>query len=105
MEDKYRSKPEEKPVSPQTQAEITDWAVKDTMIGKVSNWIAGAIFFVPVVILWILFYYLATKYGWFIKMTPNVRGVVIIGAVAAPLILGKVFIVKVAPYFDNKIKR
>jgi len=88
-----------------SQSEMMERAVRETAISKVANWIAGAIFFVPILIIWVAFFYLSTKSTWLVNMSPSARGILIVGIVTVLLILGKVFIVKVAPLIDKKLKK
>ena len=76
--------------------------IKQVFITQTSRMVSGIIVIVPSVIIWVLFFYFMSKNHWFIGMNSNVRGVIIIAVVAAPLLIGAVIQYKLRDYFSQK---
>jgi len=89
----------QKPESPKVDAKFV---AKQYAIGYGSHWLAGIIIGIPIIILWVILYFVMIKSGWILTLSGNTRGILIIAVLAIPLIAAAFIRPKIRDYLGQK---
>jgi hypothetical protein len=73
--------------------------------GIASNFVSKLIIYIPVIIIWVIAFWLISKSHWLVGITPNIRGPLIIGIFVVPLIIAAIVQYKLRDYFYRKLEK
>lgn len=77
---------------------------KETFISKTANLVAGIILYVPIIIIWVVFYMFVLTKPFFVNIAPNTRGIIIMAVLIIPIFLAAIFRNTIKNILANKFK-
>ena len=85
-----------------TQEEQVAQIYKETAAERMANILAGVILFVPLAIIYALFYFFVLLKPYFVAVQTNIRGIIIMAVVIIPLIAVAVLRTYLKRYIADK---
>lgn len=93
------------PATPEVPKIDAGFVAKQYAVGYGSRWLANLVMAVPIIIFWVICYFLLIKTGWTMRISSNVRGVLIIAILAVPLIVAAFAGSKLRDYFTQRFSK
>ena len=93
--------------SPKTEISKVDVGqiYKETFISQTAKTIAGFVLFIPVVAIWVVFFYFGIKTGWLMSLSSTMRGVVVILVLFAPALIASVSVTFLARIIESRFRK
>jgi len=85
--------------------QVAKQVVKGVVIYKTAKLIAGIIIVIPILIIFVLFFFLGIKTRAFFNWSANTRGIIVFAVIALPVLAGSILYPKIRSYLEEKMHK